>query len=136
MPNPLEFLFSLYFVQSPPFLARLNQEEVAFTERLKLSRYRKADGTVVLFDVTKKDRSDRRIPRADNLRGLRFFLPSQDFGSFLLNELDGHFIYMGGYQWKWSGGGEHLIAYDGASSFVLEKSEAKLLADIILRSQS
>jgi hypothetical protein len=111
-------------------------EEIELSDRVKLLRYRKADGTTVLFDVAKRDRRSKYIHQDDNIKAIRFFRPEQDFDSFLRNESGGHYIYMGGYQWKWSGDCEYLIAYDGASGFVLENHEAKVLARTISGTQS
>lgn len=131
MPNPLEILFSIYFIAYPPFFARLEADELQFSNRVKLIRYRRANGKTVRFDLIKRDRKSSRIHRGDNIRAIAFFTPEPDFNSFVSNERNEHFIYMGGYQWKWIESCQYLVAYDGASGFVLEHHEAKLLASSI-----
>lgn len=151
MPNPLEFFFSVYLVRSPPFFARLEMEKVILSNRIMLLRYRKSDGTLVLFDVTKRDHSYKLVHHGDNIRAIRFFMPEQDFNSFLMTQdvsnlphvgwpltrkNSGPYMRMGGYEWRWEEDGAFLAAYDDASSFVLEYEEARALARAMFDTQT
>ena len=148
MPNPIEFLFSVYLKGSPPFFARLKMEKVILSDRVKLHRFRKADGTIVLFDVVKRDHRYKRIHHGDNVRAIRFFMPEQDFNSFLMakdvsnlphvgwpltRKNGGPSMQMGGYEWRWVEDGTFLTANEDASSFVFEYQEARALAHAIFR---
>lgn len=148
--NPLEELFSVYLVPFPPFLARLQVEEVEIGSRLVLRRYKKANGKTAKYLLRiakgglKIDPDGDSFWRGPLLGGVQF-TPDPEFLLFLLAEdvtnlpyvgwpymkNSGPFMRLGRYDWHWLQDGKYLVALDDGHRFVLENREARLLADAL-----
>jgi hypothetical protein len=154
--NPLEELFSVYLIPVPPFLARLQVEEVKIGSRLVLFRYSKANGKPIKYqlciakDGLKVDPDGAKFLRGPLLSRIQFLAPDPEFISFLMAEdvtnlpyagwpqrkNSGPFMCLGRYDWHWQDDGKYLAAFDDSHRFILENREARLLAERLCRRSS
>lgn len=145
MANPLEFLFSIFLVGHPPFVARLTAEKVKLSDRIEVTRFRRRNGKIVKYQLSLLGIHRPKIYHNALLRDILFHFPDQDFVSFLLTDDvtnlpfvgwpqqkdSGPFMRFGAYDWVWRKNGKDLVATDEGGTFTFSNEEARCLGDIL-----